>query len=96
MERGEDAFRVEAPSKTVNQAITVNLTSDVMWIPCVLYDVMRRVLHPCGLPSQNPYPRLIIRNTSNSNLGPFYQIVGPKTQKERQINCHRPKETKEI
>ena len=35
MERGKDAFRVEAPSKTVNQAITVNLTSDVMLIPCV-------------------------------------------------------------
>ena len=35
MERGKDAFRTEAPSKTVNQAITVNLTSDVVLIACV-------------------------------------------------------------
>ena len=35
MERGKDAFWVEAPSKTANQAIMVNLASDVMLIVCV-------------------------------------------------------------
>lgn len=42
----------------LNQVMKVNITIDIIWVACKpIYGVIKRAIHLCGIPSENPQPQ---------------------------------------